>query len=182
MVKASLDGWEPSWYDTQDNTTHFTTNFGQVVVDTNTWELVDCCIGIAQGYKQDRMMVKIYDGELQVLREQGMVGYSDALESSGLTYPIRQTYHGRHFGNLTVAEVLRAIMSDTNVSTAAIAAKKGLVKLMWEKLKFGREDLKLLRELLACWRKPVLKKDLVERKPIIVRTPIITQEVKKDVV
>ena len=52
MTKLTLDGYEPSWYDKEDNTTHFTTNFGQVAVNQDTWELVDCCIGIANEYKQ----------------------------------------------------------------------------------------------------------------------------------
>lgn len=179
--KETIDGYEPSWYDKEDNTAHFTTNFGTVGVEQDTWELTECCIGINQEYKHDRMQVKIFDGEFQVLREQG-VSYSDVLESSGYKYPIRKTYVGHNFGDLTTSEVLKALIEDENVSTAAIAAKKGLVKLMIQKLKFTREDSKLLRELFSIWRKPILKKDLVERKAIIVRTPIITQEVVENVV
>lgn len=180
MTTQTLAGYEPSWYDKEDNTAHFTTNFGTVGVNQDTWELTECCIGIAQGYKQDTMQVKIYDGEFQVLREQGMF-YSGVLESTGYKYPIRKIYVGKNFSDLTVAEVLRALMECANNSTAAVAAKKELVRLMRQKLKFTKEDNKLLRDLFAVWRKPILKKDLVERKAIIVRTPIITQEVENAV-
>lgn len=181
MSQRTLDGYEPSWYDKEDNTAHFTTNFGTVGVEKDTWELTECCIGISRDYKQDHMQVKIFDGEFQVLREQGMF-FSAVLESPGYEYPIRKSYVGHRFDDLTVAEVLKALIEDTNHSTAVIAAKKGLVRLMMEKLKFTREDAKLLKELFAIWRKPILKKDLVERKAIIVRTPIITQEVVENAV
>mgnify|MGYP001029239865 FL=1 len=177
MNQKTLDGYEPSWYDKEDNTAHFTTNFGTVAVIQDTWELVDCCIGIAREYKQNHMQVKIYDDEFQVLREQGMF-YNGVLESPGYKYPIRKTYVGKYFDNLSIAEVLGAIQEDTNNSTAAVAVKKELVRLMMEKLKFTREDSKALKELFKSWRTPILKKDLVERKAIIVRTPIITQEVQ----
>lgn len=180
MTQRTLDGYEPSWYDKEDNTAHFTTNFGTVGVTQDTWELTECCIGIAKEYKQDHMQVKIYDGEFQVLREQGMF-YSGVLESSGYKYPIRKSYVGHRFDDLTVSEVLRALIQCTNYSTAAIVAKKELVRLMRKQLKFTKEDDKLLKELFAIWRKPILKKDLVERKAIIVRTPIITQEVENAV-
>lgn len=180
MTQRTLDGYEPSWYDKEDNTAHFTTNFGTVGVNQDTWELTECCIGIAKEYKQDHMQVKIYDGEFQVLREQGMF-YSGVLESSGYEYPIRKSYVGKNFDDLTVAEVLRALIQCTNNSTAAVIAKKELVRLMRQKLKFAKEDNKLLRDLFAVWRRPILKKDLVERKAIIVRTPIITQEVENAV-
>lgn len=176
MTKLTLDGYEPSWYDKEDNTAHFTTNFGQVTVNQDTWELVDCCIGIANEYKQDHMQVKITDGEFQILRCKGTF-YSAILESSKYPYPFKSMYVGYRFDDITVAEVLKALMECTNHSTAAIAAKKELVRLMRQKLRFTKEDNKLLKELFSKWRKPILKKDLVERKAIIVRTPIITQEV-----
>ena len=180
MNQKTLDGYEPSWYDKEDNTAHFTTNFGTVAVTQDTWELVDCCIGIAREYKQNHMQVKIFDGEFQILREQGTF-YNGVLESPGYKYPIRKTYVGKYFDNLSIAKVLGTIQEDTNNSTAAVAAKKELVRLMRQKLRFTREDNKLLRDLFATWRKPILKKDLVERKAIIVRTPIITQEVENAV-
>lgn len=176
MNQRTLDGYEPSWYDKEDNTAHFTTNFGQVAVNQDTWELTECCIGIAREYKQDSMQVKIYDGEFQILRERGTF-YTAVLESSKYKYPFRSMYVGHKFDDLTVAEVLRALMECTNYSIAAVAAKKELVRLMRQKLRFTKEDNKLLKDLFAIWRKPILKKDLVERKAIIVRTPIITQEV-----
>lgn len=180
MTQQTLDGYEPSWYDKEDNTAHFTTNFGTVGVEQDTWKLTECCIGIAREYKQDHMQVKIFDGEFQVLREQGTF-YNGVLESSGYKYPIRKSYVGRNFDELTVAEVLKALMECTNYSTAAIVVKKELIRLMRKDLKFTREDNKLLKELFSIWRKPILKKDLVERKAIIVRTPIITQEVENAV-
>lgn len=180
-TSRELAGYEPSWYDEEDNTAHFTTNFGTVAVNRDTWELVDCCIGIAKEYHQDSMQVKIYDGEFQVAREKGM-SLSAVLESPGYEYPLRKTYYGQRFDDLTPDEVLRALISDTNNSTAAIAAKKELVRLMRQKLKFTKEDNKLLKELFSLWRKPILKKDLVERKAIVVRTPIITQEVAENAV
>lgn len=180
MTQQTLDGYEPSWYDKEDNIAHFTTNFGTVRVEQDTWKLTECCIGIAREYKQDHMQVKIFDGEFQVLREQGTF-YNRVLESSGYKYPIRKSYVGRNFDELTVAEVLKALMECTNYSTAAIVVKKELIRLMRKDLKFTREDNKLLKELFSIWRKPILKKDLVERKAIIVRTPIITQEVENAV-
>ena len=180
MNQRTLDGYEPSWYDKEDNTAHFTTNFGTVGVNQDTWELTECCIGIANEYKQDHMQVKIFDGEFQILRYRGTF-YSAVLESSKYPYPFRSMHVGHKFDDITVTEVLRALMECTNYSTAAVAAKKELVRLMKQKLKFTREDNKLLRDLFTTWRKPILKKDLVERKAIIVRTPIITQEVENAV-
>lgn len=180
MTQQTLAGYEPAWYDKEDNTAHFTTNFGQVTVNQDTWELVDCCIGVADGYKQDHMQVKIYDGEFQILRCRGTF-YSAILESSKYPYPFRSMHLGHKFDDLTVAEVLKALMECANNSTAAVAAKKELVRLMRQKLKFTKEDNKLLKDLFTIWRKPILKKDLVERKAIIVRTPIITQEVENAV-
>lgn len=183
MVKEELDGYEPSWYDEEDNTAHFTTNFGTVAVKQDTWEVTECCIGIARDYKQDHMQLKIDDSEFQVLREVGVgTSYSAVLESPGYAYSLRKIYVGRRFDDLTVLEVLKALIECTNYSTAAIAAKKELVRLMQQKLRFTREDNKVLKELFSVWRKPILKKDLVERKAIIVRTPIITQEVTEDAV
>lgn len=170
MTSRTLDGYEPSWY--EDNIAHFTTNFGQVAIDTNTWELVDCCVGINREYKHDNLQVKIYDKEFQILREKG-ISYSAALESTGYEYPIRKIQVGYNFEELSVANVLRALMEDTNNSTACIAVKKELVRLMRQKLKFTREDNKLLKELFCLWRKPILKKDLIERRAIVIRTPII---------
>lgn len=181
MTSQTLAGYEPSWYDKEDNTAHFTTNFGQVSVNQDTWELVDCCIGIANEYKQDHMQVKIYDGEFQILRCRGTF-YTAILESSKYKYPFKSIYVGNKFDDLTVAEVLKALIECANNSTAAVAAKKELVRLMRQKLKFTKEDNRLLKELFAVWRKPILKKDLVERKAIIVRTPIITQEVVENAV
>ena len=181
MKQLTSDEYEPSWYDKKSNTTYFTTNFGIVGVKQDTWELTECCIGIAMGYKQDHIQVKICNGEFQILREKG-VSYTAILESSGYKYPFRSMYVGHKFDNLTVTEVLKALIECTNHSTAAIAAKKELVRLMIQKVKFSKEDNKLLKELFSTWRKPILKKDLVERKAIIVRTPIITQEVTEDAV
>lgn len=181
MTKETIEGYEPSWYNEEENMVHFTTNFGGVGVNKDTWELIECCIGIARDYHQDHMQVKIYDGEFQVLREQGTF-YSAVLESPGYKYPFRKMHVGHRFDDLTVTEVLKALMECTNYSTAAIAAKKELVRLMQQKLRFTREDNKALKELFSAWRKPILKKDLVERKAIIVRTPIITQEVTENAV
>lgn len=163
LNKEQLDGNEIGW--TNWGVKCYNTNFGQVELDENTEELVFCCIGIGRNQGNTEIGIKIIDGEFQIYKDTFGSIYAE-LCSKNFPYPCNTKQ------DIEISEVLKILQNDDNDSIAAIIVKKEIVRLMYNKLKFELQELVLLKGLLGSWRKPIKKSDLIERIPIIERTPI----------
>lgn len=167
LSDEALNGNEIAW--TSWGISCYNTNFGQVEVDEKTEKFVSCCIGLGRNQGNTEMTIKITKGEFQITRDSFGAVYAELCSPN---YPYK---HHKKTGTITVGEVLRMLQKDTNNSVAAIIVKKEIVTLLRKKrMNLIVDDYKEIRELFRIWRKPILKRDLVERKAIIVRTPIIT--------
>lgn len=168
VTQKSLDGNEISWVNF--GVKCYSTNFGQVEVDEETEEFVECCIGLGRNYPNTEIGIKIYDGEFQVTKDTFNTIYAE-LCSKNFPYPRNPRY------SIEVLEIIQILKNDDNDSIAAVLVKRELVKLMYQKLKLTRAELKALNELVASWRKPILTRieTTVERHPIVTRTPITTK-------
>lgn len=166
---SKLAGNEISWVNF--GVKSYTTNFGQVKLDEKTDEFRDCCIGIGRNQGNTEIGIKIIDGEFQITKDTFHTVYAE-LCSKDFPYPKKPSQ------TIEITEVLRILQKDDNDSIAAIIAKKEIVKLMYQKLHFGKAELIALEALLASWRKPITKEDLnpPKREPIVERTPIIQRE------
>lgn len=169
LSKEQLDGNEIGWVNW--GVKCYNTNFGQVEIDEKTEEFVSCCIGLGRNQGNTEIGIKIFDGEFQIYRDTFGTIYSE-LCSKNFPYP-KNTKQ-----SLEILDVLKILQNDDNDSIAAIIVKKELIKLMYNKLNFGKTELLALRELLDSWRKPIRKADLnqplvITRVPIITRTPIL---------
>lgn len=168
MTQKSLDGNEIAWQN--DEVKCYTTNFGTVEVDVNTEEFMECCIGLGRNYPNTQISIKIFDDEFQVSKDTFGSMYAE-LCSKNFPYPRNPKY------SIEVLEIIQILKDDDNDSIAAVLVKRELIKLMYQKLKLTRAELKALNELVAGWRKPILttSETSVERHPIVTRTPITTK-------
>lgn len=168
MSDSKLDGNEISWVNF--GVKSYTTNFGQVTLDEKTDEFNECCVGLGRNQGNTEIGIKILQGEFQITKDTFGTVYAE-LCSKDYPYPKKPNQ------TIEVLEILRILQKDNNDSIAAIIVKKEIVRLMYQKLKFGKAELIALRELLASWRKPITKKNLnpPKREPIVERTPIITR-------
>lgn len=144
----------------------YNTNFGQVELDEKTEELVFCCISLGNNQGNTRIGVKIIDEEFQIYKDYFGTIYSE-LCSDGFPNPART------LNKIGIEEVINILQNDDNDSVAAVLVKKELIRLMYNKLHFGRSELIALSQLLKSWRKPIRKLDLnkeVKRVPIITKT------------
>lgn len=169
FTAESLAGNEISWINFGKKS--YTTNFGQVVLDEKTDEFRECCIGLGRNQGNTEISIKIFDGEFQITKDTFNTVYAE-LCSKDFPYPKKPNQ------TIEIVEVLKILQKDDNDSIAAIIVKKEIVKLMYQKLHFGKAELIALEELLASWRKPITKEDLnpPKREPIVERTPIIQRE------
>lgn len=168
LTQKSLDGNEIAWMN--EEVKCYTTNFGMVYVDIDTEEFVECCIGLGRNYPNTQICIKIFDDEFQVTKDTFNTVYAE-LCSKNYPYPRNPKY------SIEVLEIIQILKDDDNDSIAAVLVKKELVRLMYQKLKLTKAELKALNELVASWRKPILTTSdtSVERHPIITRTPITTK-------
>ncbi len=169
-TNAQLDGNEPSWYNKENNSDHYTTNFGGVEITRDTQKMIDCCIGLGRNQYNTQMSIKIFDGEFQISRDTFNTIFAELCSPE---FPYKKGTKQV----IEISDVLRMLQKDDNFSVAAIAVKKELIWLMVNKLHFTKEDRQELGKLLKIWRQPITKDDLkptVKRTPIIKRTPILT--------
>lgn len=161
-----LNGNEMAW--TNWGIKCYDTNFGQVELNEDTEELVSCCIGLGRNQGNTAMSIKIIGGEFQITCDSFGSIWAELCSPK---YPYKDYNPTKK--SIEVNEVLQMLQKDNNYSIAAIIVKKKLIRLMKYQLHFTAVDKSELKELFRIWRKPVLKRDLVTRKPIIKRTPII---------
>ena len=148
-----------------DGVASYTTNFGQVEVNAKTHKLLNCCIGLGRNQENTAMSIKIDGNEFQIFKDSFNTIYAE-LCSKNFPYPANCSQ------SIDLTEILQMLWKDDNFSVAAILVKKRLVELMYKKLKFSDLDLNYLHKIFESWRKPILKSDLINRIPIITRTPI----------
>lgn len=165
LNKETLAGNQIAWTNEEEGVACYTTNYGQVSVDLQTGEFVDCCFGLGRNYGNTQMGIKIYDGEFQVYKDTFNTIYAE-LCSKNYPYP-------RNKPSFPALEVIQMLQKDDNDGVAAILVKKEIVKLMFYHLKLNKSELIAIRELFKIWRKPI-----ISRTPIIHRVPIIGGENK----
>lgn len=169
METEKSKGNEPSWEDKELNGVNFTTNYGGVMVEKDTWQLISCCVGLGRNQGNVQMQIKILGDEFQIARDTFGTIWAELCSAD---YSYKLSY--RNPKSIEIREVLRMIQKDDNNSVAAVLVKKTLVLLMLRKLRFSKDDLNELERVYTVWRKPILKRDLIDRTPIVVRTPIVT--------
>lgn len=166
LSEEVLNGNEIAW--TNWGIKSYTTNFGQVELNEKTEKLESCCIGLGRNQGNIEMSIKIIGIEFQITRDSFGAIWAELCSPK---YPYK---YWKPTKAIEISEVLQMLQKDDSYSIAAIIVKKRLVQLMRHQLHFTAANERELRELFKIWRKPVLKRDLVTRVPIIKRTPIIT--------
>lgn len=159
-LQAKIDGQIPSWYNKENNSDEYITNYGTMSVIKSTSEVKYACIGLGKNPHNRCMTVRINKEEFQVTECRDFGNEISEMSSSG--YP----YKRKDLSSLSTMEML---LNDDNFSQAAMLTKKTLIKLMINQLKLNRKETQAIRELFSMWRVPVVTK----------RCPIITNKRRK---
>lgn len=156
-LQAKMDGQIPSWYNKENNSDEYITNYGTMSLIKDTSEVKYACIGLGKNRHNRHMTVRINKEEFQVTECRDFGNEISEMSSSG--YP----YKRKDLSSLSTMEVLEMLLNDDNFNQAAMLTKKALIKLMINQLKLNRKETQAIRELFSMWRVPVV----TERCPII---------------
>lgn len=157
-MRDYLDGNTPAF--SSDEKVVYTTNYGSGVFTDN---VVCSTIGICKDSNGGYLRVTLYFEK----------GYEYCVEYCTADYKTISYHHSKNFtrnsmssdnSSLDVGTILSKILSDTNSSNLAMKVKCVLVWLLSKRYKLDRR-----------YNKPIKKLYSTARRPIVHRTPILTQ-------
>lgn len=164
-ITLELQGELPSWHNKKDNTVYFSTNYGSIIMDATTREVVYCCIGFFNpliSSKDKYIRVRIMRGEFSI--RTGTL-YSEYNETCSKAFPYRM---GRGTERVAMSEVFRTFNEPKNMTSAIVAVFCKLLELM-EREKSAYVTDKAVMELKKSVNNYTSK---IHRKPIVARKSV----------
>lgn len=144
-----MAGERYSHYDKATKQEYYVTNQGRVAYNRQTHTVVEACIGLPD-FNEDRYDLRVYDGQFQLARVD-MYGNSQA-EFNSPQFPYKNGV-----GRLGSALTIQVLENGSTYSTAINLAVREALGILGRDKRLGGRDQKLLAELFANARQPIVK-------------------------